>query len=269
MNAEHLVEAQRELRTRLLDREHVAWHPARELAARLLLHLDDTQFCWQFATEWLRDALDADRVDGGFGAPALPVYRPHAEARRITREVPSMLGASIDAFDRGVRCVWSAEGAVVFRDVEQDPRLGTGLRDSLLASGMRNTIASALVHQGTPLGLVCADWMERRVDDADGRCERFQQVARVVLSPILATSRRLGMEPSLLTRLSPAERRVAELVAAGLSYKEIARRLDRSVSTIDHQLRSVRRKLGARSNSRLVRMLADQLAAAPQAASGS
>ena len=101
MNAEHLVEAQRELRTRLLDREHVAWHPARELAARLLLHLDDTQFCWQFATEWLRDTLDADRVDGGFGAPTVPVYRPHAEARRATREVPSMLGASIDASDRG------------------------------------------------------------------------------------------------------------------------------------------------------------------------
>jgi DNA-binding CsgD family transcriptional regulator len=77
------------------------------------------------------------------------------------------------------------------------------------------------------------------------------------------------MAPPLLAKLTPAERRVAELVAAGLSYKEIARRLDRSVSTIDHQLRSVRFKLGARSNSRLVRLLADQLAAAPQAASGS
>jgi DNA-binding CsgD family transcriptional regulator len=269
MNAEHLVEAQRELRMRLLDHGHVAWHPARELAARLLLHLDDTQFCWQFATEWLRDTLDADRVDAGFCAPTLPVYRPHAEARRTTRDVPSMLGASINAFDRGVRCVWSADTAVIFRDVEQDPRLGAGLRESLLASGMRNTIAAALVHQGTPLGLVCADWMEHRVDDSDGRCEHFHEVARVVLSPILATSRRLGTEPSLLARLTPAERRVAELVAAGLSYKEIAHRLDRSVSTIDHQLRSVRRKLGARSNNRLVRMLADQLAAAPQAASGS
>lgn len=267
MNAEHLVEAQRELRTRLLDRGHVAWHPARELAARLLLHLDDTQFCWQFATEWLRDTLDADRVDGGFGAPSVAVYRPHAEARRATREVPSMLGAAIDASDQGVRYVWSAARAVVFHDVEQDPRLGSGLRESLLSSGMRNTLATALVHQGTPLGLVCADWMERRVDDRDGRCAHFHEVARVVLSPILATAQRLGTEPSPLARLTPAERRVAELVAAGLSYKEIARRLDRSVSTVDHQLRSVRRKLGARSSSRLVRLLADQRAAAPKAGS--
>jgi DNA-binding CsgD family transcriptional regulator len=57
-----------------------------------------------------------------------------------------------------------------------------------------------------------------------------------------------------------------------LSYKEIARRLDRSLSTIDHQLRSVRGKLGARSTARLVRMLSGQLgddAVPPQAASRS
>ena len=260
MNAEHLIAAQRQLRTRLLDHDEVTWEPARDLAARLLLHLDDAQFCWQFAAQWLRDALDADRVDGGFAAPAHRVYRPQAEARRGTREVPSMLGASIDGADRGIRCVWSAGHAVVFRDVEQDSRLGPGLREGLLASGMRNTIAAALVHQGAPLGLLCADWMECRVDDADTRCERFDQVACVVLSPILGAARQLGREPAVFRQLTPAERRVAQLVAAGLSYKEIARRLDRSLSTIDHQLRSVRSKLGARSTSRLVSMLADQLA---------
>ena len=60
-------------------------------------------------------------------------------------------------------------------------------------------------------------------------------------------------------QLTPAERRVAELAATGMSYKEIARRLDRSFSTIDHQLRSVRRKLGARSAGRLVRKLAPRV----------
>jgi hypothetical protein len=149
----------------------MAWHPARDLAARLLLHLDDAEFCWQFATQWLRDALDADRVDGGFAAPGHHVYRPQAESRRATRDVPSMLGASIDSTDRGVRCVWSAERAVVFRDVEQDPRLGTGLREGCWPAG-RNTIAAALVHQGAPLGLVCADWMAVSADSARVKSER-------------------------------------------------------------------------------------------------
>ena len=59
-----------------------------------------------------------------------------------------------------------------------------------------------------------------------------------------------------------------------MSYKEIARHLNRSFSTVDHQLRSVRTKLGVRSTSRLVRLLSDQAFAAvgsdaPHAASGS
>jgi len=79
---------------------------------------------------------------------------------------------------------------------------------------------------------------------------------------------------SLLAELTPAERKVAHLVATGMSYKEIARHLNRSFSTVDHQLRSVRTKLGVRSTSRLVRLLSDQAfaaggSAAPHASSGS
>jgi DNA-binding NarL/FixJ family response regulator len=55
--------------------------------------------------------------------------------------------------------------------------------------------------------------------------------------------------------LTAAERAVARLAVDGLSYKEIARRLDRSVSTVDHQLRSARSKLGVRSTARLVNLM--------------
>lgn len=41
-------------------------------------------------------------------------------------------------------------------------------------------------------------------------------------------------------------------MAGGLSYKEVARRLGRSLSTVDHQLRSIRHKLGLPSTARLV-----------------
>ena len=57
--------------------------------------------------------------------------------------------------------------------------------------------------------------------------------------------------PDGLQCLTPAERGVAKLVAEGLSYKEVARKLGRSFSTVDHQLRSIRAKLGARSTARL------------------
>ena len=60
-----------------------------------------------------------------------------------------------------------------------------------------------------------------------------------------------GETPDGLRCLTPAERMVARLVAEGLSYKEVARKLKRSFSTVDHQLRSIRAKLGATSTARL------------------
>ncbi len=61
--------------------------------------------------------------------------------------------------------------------------------------------------------------------------------------------RRRRQEPEQLT---PQERRVAELAAAGLSNKEIARQLWVSVSTVESHLRQVYAKLGLRSRRQLM-----------------
>jgi DNA-binding CsgD family transcriptional regulator len=264
INAEHVLELQRGLRERLLSRRQIAWRPARDLAAHMLLHLDDANGCLQLAVEWMRDALDADRVDAGFGAPRDVIYRPQAEALRSTRWVPSMVGAAIDAADGGVQGVWASHQVVVFRDIAQEPRMGERLRASLLGVGSRSIIATALRDRGVPVGLTCADWMECRVEPDDTRCARLQELSDGVLGPIISAARTLDEETqcgdpgdarNVLRGLTPAECRVAQLAATGLSYKEIARRLDRSFSTVDHQLRSVREKLGVRSAGQLVRIL--------------
>jgi DNA-binding CsgD family transcriptional regulator len=186
-----------------------------------------------------------------------------------------MVGAAIDAADGGVQGVWASRRVVVFRDIAQEPRMGERLRASLLGVGSRSIIATALRDRGVPVGLTCADWMECRVDAQDTRCARLQELSDGVLGPIISAARTLDEEArwgdsgdarTVLRGLTPAERRVALLAASGMSYKEIARRLDRSFSTIDHQLRSVREKLGVRSAGQLVRVLAAHataLASAP------
>jgi DNA-binding NarL/FixJ family response regulator len=55
--------------------------------------------------------------------------------------------------------------------------------------------------------------------------------------------------------LTPAERRVAELAAAGLSNKQIAARLYLSAGTVEAQLSRVYAKLGIRSRAQLARRL--------------
>jgi hypothetical protein len=49
-----VFESQRRLRTQLLDRVAIRYVPARDLAAHMLLRLDDLPSCWFIATNLLR-----------------------------------------------------------------------------------------------------------------------------------------------------------------------------------------------------------------------
>lgn len=59
MNDEDLLAAQRQLRLGLLDRPGaIRWRPARDLAAHLLLRLDEPMACWrQAATGCARPSM--------------------------------------------------------------------------------------------------------------------------------------------------------------------------------------------------------------------
>jgi len=280
MDDELLLQTQRRLRRKLFEGPHaIAWPPARELAAQLLLYLDEPLRCWQITAEWLRDRLDADRVDGGYGGwvganGAGNRYVVLAEARRTALPLPSVLGIGFDAGDRSIRAVWAGRGVAVIAEVEQERRLMSArMRRELRALGTAAKLALPLRDGARPIGLMCADWHRRAPRWNAQVCNELPAVSAQLIGPVLAAGARLERETierdaeapvgaaledasrPALGALTPAELRVAQLVAQGLSYKEVARQLDRSLSTVDHQLRSIRTKLGARSTSRLVHLL--------------
>lgn len=292
MDDDDFLRIQRQLRARLFEGSAaIRWRPARELAAELLLFLDDDQACWRLTAEWLRDTLDADRVDGGYGGflgrnGEGRSYVVMAEARRNSMALPSVLGIRFDAADPSIRTVWGDPGVSPIADISQARSFSEGMRGALQALGTSAKLAMPLRDGSKPVGLLCADW-HRRAPSWDAQdCEQMSILARDVLGPVFAAAERIMREraedrgercgaatelvlspapwhagaPSaddLLSLLTPAELKVARLVARGLSYKEVAHQLDRSLSTVDHQLRSIREKLGARSTARLVRLLAE------------
>jgi DNA-binding CsgD family transcriptional regulator len=270
MHSHDVLEVQRSLRRRLLDdRTTLPWRPARDLAALLLLHVDEPEQCWELTAEWLRELLDADRVDGGFVSPENLMYSPQAESVRASRYVPSVVGIVMNAQDPSIGHVWANDGIVVFDDVAQRGPLGVQLRTQLLSVGTRSKLSFALWDASNPVGLLCADWLDLKRSWTDNGGENLTLLAREVLGPILAASRQLSAGDvklgddratsgrDALSSLTPAEMKIACMVANGLSYKEIARELNRSFSTVDHQLRSVRDKLGVSSTARLIRVLSE------------
>ena len=268
MNDHDLLAAQRQLRRSMLDGpDAIRWRPARDLAAHMLLRLDEPDDCWRYAAAWLREAFDADRVEGGFGRPDDACFRPQVEALRGDRDVPSSNGITMNTVDWGLHTLWNARGAVVLRDVELERFLTHGTRLELRRMGTRVKMAAPIADRAGPVGLVCVDWMDACEPAGDDRRAHFEEIAAVVLGPVMSTSLRLAgdmlsakhpthdetSEP--FHSLTAAERTVARLAVDGLSYKEIARRLDRSFSTVDHQLRSARSKLGVSSTARLVNLM--------------
>jgi DNA-binding CsgD family transcriptional regulator len=62
---------------------------------------------------------------------------------------------------------------------------------------------------------------------------------------------RIGLRPPAPLRLTPTEKRVAELAAAGRTNREIAQAMFLSVHTVEDNLRRVYGKLGIRSRTEL------------------
>jgi DNA-binding CsgD family transcriptional regulator len=286
MNADdHLLQVQRSLRRCLFEGPGaIRWRPGRELAAQLLLYLDDPRACWRITTEWLRDTLDADRVDGGFGGFMQAGGRPTdyvvlAEAQREASRLPSALGRRFGAANPGLRVLWGPARITAMADVAQERTLTTDLRGTLLSMGTAAKLALPLRDGAEPIGLMCADWHVEAPRWDSEACNQLPALASEALGPLLRSAAQLAQErerqqglllpapgstqdcsaavPPDLGALTPAELKVAHLASTGLTYKEIARHLDRSLSTVDHQLRAVRDKLGVRSTARLVHVLSE------------
>jgi DNA-binding CsgD family transcriptional regulator len=268
-----VLSAQRHLRAALLDRPAVRYRPARDLAAHMLLHLDDLAGCWAIATRWLQLELACHRVDTGFGSASARDYSPgFAEAKASDHDVPSFAGRPVDNLDDMMQAMWRVDRPLVYADIKQDGRVSLRMRQRMSGARTRSKMAWALrVPQGS-FGLICADWTEHPVPQTSTIYDCFEQTVADVLSPIIFVGKSLspalpaGGDParlsgvgdqggSALSRLTPSEIDVARLVATGLSYKEIARQRGRSFSTIDHQLRSIREKTGASSTAALIHLL--------------
>jgi DNA-binding CsgD family transcriptional regulator len=223
--------------------------------------------------------LGCHRVDTGFGVQTAIDYFPgFAEARSNDHDVPSFAGKPVDNRDAMMQAMWREEHPLVYADIKHDSRVSIRMRQRMSGAKTRSKFAWALRTPQGSYGLICADWTEHLVPVQSGLYDCFEQTVSDVLSPIIYVARDITdkmsscssfghkQHPAIarsiavagtvaLATLTRSEFEVAQLVAKGLSYKEIARMRGRSFSTIDHQLRSIREKTGTHSTASLIHLL--------------
>jgi DNA-binding CsgD family transcriptional regulator len=102
----------------------------------------------------------------------------------------------------------------------------------------------------------------RRAQAADAFAEareRFAAMGAALWEARVAEELERAAPGRATGELTPAERRIAELIGRGLRNREIAQALFMSVGTVEAHLTRVYRKLGIRSRSELARLVADGL----------
>lgn len=230
--------------------------PLLDCVAHMLLYIDQPDTLLEVALCYLVRTLAVCRGDAGVSAPHLPSYIPTAVFLDPRREAPTMLGVSIPNKHPILQLIWRTNGPVRFEQVEQNPVIGD-LREAFISLRSRSMVARSIVHHNLTLGLICLDhteeshvWQPHELALIDDFCQEF-------LAPILAYSLQLSKRLLPLrsaNALTPAELEVVRLAAEGLTYNEIAATLNKSVRTVDNQLRRAREKLGARNQIDLVRL---------------
>ena len=240
-------------RTLLDDRPSAApdWFERdRDRAAHMLFHLDDPGRVLDLGLDHLVRAIGTARGDAGLIDRSEARYHPvtvvadPCEADAIA----DVAATPLPNHHPVLQHAWAASGATGFDRVVGNRALGT-LVPVFERLGTTAMLASSIRHGGVGLGLLCIDEVDGERRWRDGERRRVDDFITRWLAPILHAS----IERSTRPRLSPAESDAVALLAQGLTYAEIGRRLGKSARTVDNQLRSARRKLGARNGMELVR----------------
>jgi DNA-binding CsgD family transcriptional regulator len=239
------------LRRKMLDAQRgLAPAAMLDCAAHMLLYFDEPQTMQRIALEHLLDRFAATRVAIGFGSPYDPNYQICATQRRRDCDVPDELGVVWPNQDRWIQSIWQSS-ATVYLDVQKD-LVVRGLRPSLERFRARVKLARRLELDDRSFGIVCVAQTEERRRWGSEDQFYLNQFVVGFLSPLMAESRRSHDK----FRLTTAEYAIVQFAAQGLSYKEIAAKLNKSPNTIDNQLCRLRRKLGVRNKVALLRACA-------------
>jgi DNA-binding CsgD family transcriptional regulator len=207
------------------------------------------------------DGMAGELEDLGIGEPGLYPFVPE--------EIEALLGLGL--FDRADALTEGLErrGGELGR-----PRLlatGARCRAYLLAAtgdpaDALASLEAALRHHArfaVPLELgrtlLAKGQVLRRLKQKRAARETFQEAVQIferLGAPLWAGRARaelarIGLRPPAPLGLTPTEERVAELVAAGYTNREVAQALFVSVHTVEDNLRRVFRKLGVRSRTEL------------------
>ncbi|MEM8845273.1 MAG: LuxR C-terminal-related transcriptional regulator [Pseudomonadota bacterium] len=223
-------------------------------AAQMILYIDSPREVVRIGLQYLVSELSVCRADAGFATPSHLHYTPIAEFCNSKTDPPSITGLIIPNQHNAMQTIWNSDKPIKYEKVKTNEALGD-LRQPLLDAGCRSMLLQKLTWEDEPIGIVCIDytvseheWSNLEIDFMENFCANY-------LGPLAAISN-YWFNPKMHSMFSkPTESELAaiRLAANGLSYKQIATKLSKSIRTVENQFRNARKRLGAKNQIELIK----------------
>jgi DNA-binding CsgD family transcriptional regulator len=231
-----------------------------DCVARMIISIENPRDTVRIALEFLGRSLNVCRADAGFATPTDIQYSPISEFINKELKSPTLENFIISNQHASMQKVWQESHPVKYEDIEHNPEL-EGVRSPLTEIKCKSMLMQRLVWDGEPIGISCVDhtthnhiWTEEEVDFMHHFCTTF-------FAPLAGISN-YWHNPTLhqmFKKPSKSELEAIELAAKGMSYKQIADQLGKSVRTIDNQLRAARERLNVSNQVELIKKCAPWL----------
>ncbi|MFK8027342.1 MAG: LuxR C-terminal-related transcriptional regulator [Gammaproteobacteria bacterium] len=231
-----------------------------DCVARMIISIESPKDTVRIALEFMGRSLNVCRADAGFATPTDINYSPLSDYSNPDSHAPGLETFVMSNQHSSIQKVWQEDTPVKYEDIENNPLL-EGIRDPLLQVECKSMMMQRLVWDGEPIGISCVDhskkhhtWMQHEVEFMHHFCTTF-------FAPLAGISN-YWHNPTLhqmFKKPSKSELEAIKLAAKGMSYKQIADELGKSVRTIDNQLRDARRRLNVTNQVELIRKCAPWL----------
>ena len=225
-----------------------------DCVAHMILSIENPTETVRIALTYMGGYLSTCRADAGFASPTDREYTPLAEYCSKKTKPPSVAEFIISNQHDVMQRVWRSRTPVKYESVATNPLL-KDVRDILQAIHSKSMMLQRLVWNKEPIGITCVDHTLREHEWKDSEVTFMHQFCTEFFAPLAGISN-YWHNPTMhqmFKKPSDSELSAIRLAAEGMSYKQIADQLNKSVRTIENQLRNARLRLNASNQAELIK----------------
>ena len=225
-----------------------------DCVAHMILAIENPTETVRIALTYLGSHLATCRADAGFAVPTDREYTPLAEYCSSQTQPPSVESFVISNQHEIMQRVWRSRDPVKYESVASNPLL-EDVWEVLTEINCKSMMLQRLVWDKDPIGIACVDHAAKEHNWAESEVQFMHKFCTEFFAPLAGISN-YWHNPTMhqmFKKPSESELDAIRLASEGLSYKKIADQLNKSVRTIENQLRHARLRLNATNQAELIK----------------